>query len=55
MVPLPAFDDFEVFNEPLADSCRQDLKRNLHGKTSIKAELLEEDYLALTASTDASG
>ena len=55
MVPFPAFDDFEVFNELLADSCRQDLKRKLYGKTSIKAELLEEDYLALAASTDAGG
>jgi len=47
MVPVPAFDDFEVFNERLAESCRQDLKRKLRGKAGIKAELLEEDRRAM--------
>jgi len=47
MVPLPAFDDFEVFNELLAESCRQDLRRKLRGKADIKEELLEEDRRAM--------
>lgn len=47
MVPMPAFDDFEVFNEHLAESCRQDLKRKLRGKADIKAVLLEDDRRAM--------
>jgi transposase len=43
MVPIPAFDDFEVFNEQLAEDCQQDLQRKLRGKAGIKAQLLEED------------
>jgi hypothetical protein len=47
MVPIPKFDDFEAFNEYLAESCRQDLRRKLRGKTDIKAVLLEEDRQAM--------
>ena len=47
MVPVPAFDDFEVFNEQLTEACRQDLQRKLRGKAGSKAELLEEDRLAM--------
>jgi len=43
MVPVPVFDDFEVFNEQLANSCREDLQRKLRGTTGTKAELLEDD------------
>ena len=32
MVPVPEFDDFEVFNEGLAESCRQDLQRQAAGQ-----------------------
>jgi transposase len=47
MVPVPEFDDFEVFNEELASSCRQDLERKLRGKADIKAVLLEVDRQAM--------
>lgn len=47
MVPIPEFDDFEVFNEQLAEDCRQDLQRQLRGKEGIKAERLEEDRQAM--------
>ena len=47
MVPVPAFDDFEVFNGQLAESCREDLNRQLRGKESTKAELLEEERQAM--------
>lgn len=47
MVPVPAFDDFEVFNNHLAESCREDLKRKLRGNHVTKAELLEEDRRAM--------
>jgi hypothetical protein len=47
MVPVPVFDDFEVFNEQLANSCREDLQRKLRGTTGTKAELLEDDRQAM--------
>lgn len=47
MVPVPAFDDFEVFNGQLAESCREDLNRQLRGKENSKAELLEEERQAM--------
>ena len=43
LVPVPEFEDFEVFNEGMADDCRRDLQRQLRGKEGTKAELLEED------------
>jgi transposase len=47
LVPLPKLDDFETFNEGLAEACRQDLQRQLRGKGGTKAELLEEDRRAM--------
>ncbi len=47
MVPIPRFDDFEDFNQKLADDCRNDLARKLRGKSGTKSELLEEDRLAM--------
>ena len=47
MVPVPRFDDFEEFNQKLAEDCRNDLDRTLRGKTGRKSELLEEDRLAM--------
>ena len=47
LVPVPEFDGFEVFNEGLAEDCRQDLQRQLRGKKGTKAELLEEDRRAM--------
>lgn len=47
LVPVPQIDDFERFNEELAESCRQDLTRQLRGKKGTKAELLEEDRRAM--------
>jgi transposase len=47
MVPVPVCDDFEAFNNHLAESCREDLHRKLRGKGGIKAELLEEDRKAM--------
>jgi transposase len=47
MVPVPQFDDFEQFNQKLADDCRNDLKRQLRGQEGTKAELLEEDRQAM--------
>jgi transposase len=47
MVPVPEFDDFEVFNAQLAGDCQQDLQRKLRGKADIKAVLLEEDRQAM--------
>jgi len=42
LVPVPEFDDFEVFNEGLVENCQRDLQRQLRGKKGTKAELLEE-------------
>jgi len=47
MVPVPEFDDFEVFNEHLTASCREDLKRKLRGKHGVKSDLLEEERLTM--------
>jgi transposase len=47
LVPVPELDDFEVFNDGLAEACRQDLGRRLRGKEGTKAELLEEDRRAM--------
>ena len=47
MVPVPEFDDFEVFNEQLAASCREDLERKLRGNHDVKSVLLEEERLAM--------
>jgi transposase len=49
MVPIPQFDDFEEFNQKLADDCRNDLARKLRGKSGTKSELLEEERLAMRA------
>jgi len=43
MVPVPEFDDFEAFNEKLAEDCRKDLARKLRGTPGPKWELLEEE------------
>jgi len=47
MVPVPVFDDFEAFNQKLADDCRRDLERKLRGKSGPKSELLEDDRRAM--------
>jgi transposase len=47
MVPVPRFDDFEEFNQKLAEDCRNDLNRQLRGQNATKAELLEEDRKAM--------
>jgi hypothetical protein len=47
LVPVPELDDFETFNEGLAEACRRDLQRQLRGKKGTKAELLEEDRRAM--------
>ncbi len=47
MVPIPRFDDFEEFNQKLADDCRNDLQRKLRGQDGTKAELLEDDRQAM--------
>ncbi len=47
MVPIPEFNDFEEFNEKLADDCRKDLQRKLRGKDGTKFELLQEERQAM--------
>ena len=47
MVPVPEFDDFEAFNQKLADDCRLDLERKLRGKSGSKSKLLEDDRRAM--------
>ncbi len=47
MVPIPEFDDFEEFNQKLRDDCRKDLQRTLRGKNGTKANLLQEERLAM--------
>lgn len=47
MVPVPEFNDFEEFNQKLAEDCRKDLERKLRGKEGTKAEGLEADRQAM--------
>jgi transposase len=47
LVPVPQFDDFEVFNEGLVEDCRRELGRQVRGKDGTKAELLVEDVRAM--------
>ena len=47
LVPLPEFDDFELFNERLAEDCRRDLQRQIRGKKGTKAQRLQEDLAAM--------
>lgn len=47
LVPVPHLDDFELYNEGLADDCRRELNRHVRGKKGTKAELLEEDVRAM--------
>ena len=43
LVPVPQVRALEELNARLEDSCREDLKRRLRGKTGSKAELLAEE------------
>jgi len=45
-VPVPRVDDLEELNALLVEMCREDLKRQLRGKSGTKAELLKEDQAA---------
>jgi hypothetical protein len=45
-VPVPRVDDLEELNARLVEMCRDDLKRQLRGKSGSKAELLKEDQAA---------
>jgi transposase len=45
-VPVPRVDDLEELNARLVEMCREDLKRQLRGKSGTKAELLKEDQAA---------
>jgi transposase len=47
LVPVPEFDDFDVFNARLVEACREELKRKVRGKEGTKAERLEEDRRAM--------
>ncbi len=47
MVPIPRFDDFEDFNQKLANDCRNDMARKLRGKSGTKSDLLAEDLRAM--------
>jgi transposase len=47
LVPVPSLDDFELYDEGLAEDCRRELQRKVRGKTGTKAELLEEDRQAM--------
>jgi len=47
MVPIPEFDDFEAFNQKLADDCLKDLNRTLRGKSGPKCKLLEDNRRAM--------
>ena len=46
-MPLPRVDDFETLNLGLEQKCRQDLDRRLRGKTTTKAQRLEEERSAM--------
>ena len=45
-VPVPQVRDLEELNLRLVEMCREDLKRQLRGKSGTKAELLKEDQPA---------
>jgi transposase len=45
-VPVPQVANLEELNARLVEMCREDLKRQLRGKTGSKAELLKEDRAA---------
>jgi len=45
-VPVPRVDDLGELNARLVEMCREDLKRQLRGKSGTKAELLKEDQAA---------
>jgi len=47
LVPLPRVDDFETLNAELEQKCREDLERCLRGKTTTKAQRLEEERAAM--------
>jgi transposase len=47
LVPVPALEDFEQFNDGLLASCRRELARQLRGKKATKEELLQEDFQAM--------
>jgi transposase len=48
-VPVPQVRDLSELNKKLAESCREDRKRQLRGKTGTKAEMLKEDQAAFLA------
>jgi len=47
LVPLPRVDDFETLNTELEQECRSDLDRRLRGKTTTKAQRLQEERSAM--------
>jgi transposase len=47
LVPVPRVDDFETLNAQLELKCRKDLDRRLRGKTTTKAQRLEEERSAM--------
>jgi transposase len=47
LVPLPRVADFETLNLELERKCRMDLERRLRGKTTTKAQRLEEERSAM--------
>ena len=47
LVPVPRVDDFESLNAQLELKCREDLDRRLRGKTTTKAQRLEEERSAM--------
>jgi len=49
LVPVPRVDTFETLNAELELKCRKDLDRRLRGKTTTKAQRLEEERSAMLA------
>ena len=47
LVPVPNVDSLEQLNEALHERCREDLQRQLRGKSGTKAQLLEEERASL--------
>jgi transposase len=47
LVPVPRVDDFDTLNAQLELKCRKDLDRRLRGKTTTKAQRLEEERSAM--------